>query len=414
MGTVWAVIKREYLQRVRTRWFVIATIGAPILFLGLIAAPALFGGDVDEVDRTLAVVDHTGVLYDGLAARLDAGDFIVEPAPGDNLSALDARVEEGELGGYLVLDQATLTRGDVIFATAQQPSALRALSLQQAVAQTAVEVRLGGDRADVEALLRGGNLDVRLAAGAAGGVGVEDPRFLVAYVGAFILYMTLLFYAVAVMRSVLEEKTSRIVEVVLSSMRPFQLMLGKILGVGAVGLTQFAIWIGFVTLVALTGLPALVMNQPDLLSMESIQAFVPGLGLPALFVLFFLGGYFIYSGLFAAVGAMCNSDEEAQQAQFPVIMLLVVPIIFVAGVIQSPTEPLSVGLSFVPFFTPILMFARVAVGGAAPWEIAVSVVLMAVMVLAVAWVAGRIYRVGILMAGKRPTLPELLRWIREA
>lgn len=413
MGIVWAVIKREYLQRVRTRWFVIATIGAPILFLGLIAAPALFGGD-DDTDRSLAVVDHTGVLYEGLRARLEAADYTVESAPGDNLSSLDARVEEGDLGGYLVLDEATLNRGDVIFATAETPSPLRALSLQQAVAQTAVEVRLGGDRADVEALLRGGNLDVRLAEGAVAGASFDNPRFAVAYVGAFILYMTLLFYAVAVMRSVLEEKTSRIVEVVLSSMRPFQLMLGKILGVGAVGLTQFAIWIGFVTLVAITGLPALLMNQPELLSMESIQEFIPGLGLPALFILFFLGGYFIYSGLFAAVGAMCNSDEEAQQAQFPVIMLLVVPIIFVAGVIQNPTEPLSVWLSFVPFFTPILMFARVAVGGAAPWEIGVSVVLMAATVLAVAWVAGRIYRVGILMAGKRPTLPELLRWIRAA
>jgi ABC-2 type transport system permease protein len=226
--------------------------------------------------------------------------------------------------------------------------------------------------------------------------------------------MTLLFYAVAVMRSVLEEKTSRIVEVVLSSMRPFQLMLGKILGVGAVGLTQFAIWIGLVAVVALTGLPALVSNQPGLLSLESIREYIPGLGLPALFVLFFLGGYFIYSGLFAAVGAMCNSDEEAQQAQFPVILLLVVPVIFVTGVIQNPTAPLSVSLSFVPFFTPILMFARVAVGGASGWEIAVSVVLMAATVLAVAWVAGRIYRVGILMAGKRPTLPELWRWVREA
>jgi ABC-2 type transport system permease protein len=414
MGIVWAVIKREYLQRVRTRWFVIATVAAPLLFLGLMAAPVLVGGGGDESDRTLAIIDQTGVLYDGLSARLKAGDFLVERADVDDMSRLDGRVEEGDLGGYLILDEATLSRGDVIFATGESPSPLRALSLQQAVSQSAVEVRLGGDRADVQALLRGGDLDVRLASGAGEQFGMESPRFLAAYVGAFILYMTLLFYAVAVMRSVLEEKTSRIVEIVLSSMRPFQLMLGKILGVGAVGLTQFAIWIGFVTLVALTGLPALVMNRPELLSLESIQEYVPGLGLPALFVLFFLGGYFIYSGLFAAVGAMCSSDEEAQQAQFPVILLLVVPVISVTGVIQDPTNPLSVGLSFVPFFTPILMFARVAVGGAAPWEIAVSVLLMVLTILAVAWVAGRIYRVGILMAGKRPTLPELWRWIREA
>lgn len=414
MGIVWAVIKREYLQRVRSRWFVIATIGAPVLFLGLMAAPVLVAGSEEKGDRTLAVIDRTGVLFDGLAARMEEGGFVVEWAEDRQRDRLEARMESGELSGYLILDDATLSRGDVVFRTRKTPSPLRILSLKQLVAQSAVEVRLGGDRADVRALLQGGALDVQLTGDAGVEAGMDDPRFLAAYVGAFILYMTLLFYAVAVMRSVLEEKTSRIVEVILSSMRPFQLMLGKILGVGAVGLTQFAIWIAFVSLVALTGLPALVMSQPGLLSLESIQEYIPGLGLPALFILFFLGGYFIYSGLFAAVGAMCNSDEEAQQAQFPVILLLVVPVIFVTGVIQNPTTPLSVGLSFVPFFTPILMFARVAVGAAAPWEIALAVVLMAITVLAVAWVAGRIYRVGILMAGKRPTLPELWRWVREA
>jgi ABC-2 type transport system permease protein len=414
MRTVWAVIKREYLQRVRSRWFVIATVGAPLLILAIMAVPALMDARGDQRDRTLAVVDETGVLYPGLAERLEVGGFVLERAEEDEVEALDARLADGELGAYLILDENTMSRGDVVLRAREAPSPIRALSLQQAVAQTAVEARLGGDGSDVQALLRGGDLEVQLSQGSGAGVGMENPRFVAAYVGAFILYMTLLFYAVAVMRSVLEEKTSRIVEIVISSMQPFQLMLGKILGVGAVGLTQFAIWIAFVALVAVTGLPGLIMNQPDLLSMDSIREFIPGLGLPAVFLVFFLGGYFIYSGLFAAVGAMCNSDEEAQQAQFPVIMLLVVPVIFVTGVIQNPTDPVSVALSFVPFFTPILMFARVAVGGAATWEVLVSVLLMAGTVLAVAWVAGRIYRVGILMAGKRPTLPELWRWVREA
>jgi ABC-2 type transport system permease protein len=138
------------------------------------------------------------------------------------------------------------------------------------------------------------------------------------------------------------------------------------------------------------------------------------LGYAFLFAAYFVGGYFIYSGLYAAVGATCNTDEEAQQAQMPVVMLLVVPIIFVTQVIQDPQATLSVALSFIPFFTPILMFARAAVGGASALEVALSMVLMAATVMAVAWVAGRIYKVGILMAGKRPTLPEILRWVREA
>lgn len=412
MRAVWAVIKREYLQRVRSKWFVIATLAAPLLMVALFAVPAILDDRNDDRERTMALVDETGVLYERVAPRLQDGGFLMERAAPDEIDDLDTRMRERELGGYMILGDATLRRGDVVLRTRESPSPLRALSIRQAVAQSALEVRLGGDGDDVQALIRGGNLEVEILEGEAGGM--DEPTFAVAFIGAFILYMTLLFYAVAVMRSVLEEKTSRIVEVVISSVRPFDLMLGKILGVGAVGLTQFAIWIGFITLMVLTGLPALITSQPDLFTLDSIQEFVPGLGLPALFLVFFLGGYFMYAGLYAAVGAMCNSDEEAQQAQFPVILLLVVPIIFVAGVIQDPTASLSVGLSLVPFFTPILMFARVAAGGAAAWEIALSIGLMVAAVLAVAWVAGRIYRVGILMAGKRPTLPELLRWVREA
>ncbi|HSM03793.1 MAG TPA: ABC transporter permease [Longimicrobiales bacterium] len=412
MRAVWAVIKREYLQRVRTRWFVIATIAAPLLLVALIAVPAILDDRSDTRERTLAVIDETGVLYEGLAPRLVDGGYLVDRAEPADIDTLEVRLRDRNLGGYMILDEATLRRGDVQFRTREAPSPVRSLLLRQAVAQSALEVRLGGDEADVRALIRGGNLDVQILEGQAGGM--DEPTFAVAYIGAFLLYMTLLFYAVAVMRSVLEEKTSRIVEVVISSVRPFELMLGKILGVGAVGLTQFAIWIAFVALMLLTGLPALITSQPDVFTLESIREFIPGLHLPILFLVYFLGGYFIYSGLYAAVGAMCSSDEEAQQAQFPVILLLVVPIIFVAGVIQDPTDALSVGLSLVPFFTPILMFARVAAGGAAVWEIGLSIVLMAVTVLAVAWVAGRIYRVGILMAGKRPTLPELLRWVRES
>jgi ABC-2 type transport system permease protein len=131
-------------------------------------------------------------------------------------------------------------------------------------------------------------------------------------------------------------------------------------------------------------------------------------------VVFFVFGFFMYSGLYAAVGAMCNTDEEAQQAQFPIMLLLVVPIVMVMSVIENPMSPLSTGLSLFPLFTPILMWGRVAGGGVPGWQIALSIVLMVLAVFAIAWVAGRIYKVGILMAGKPPTLPELWRWVKEA
>lgn len=413
-GVVWAVIKREYLQRVRTKWFVIATLAAPLLLAGLMVVPALLGSRDAERDRRITLVDETGLLAEALIPRLEDAGFTVEPVvqPGDGeLAALDDEVRAGRLGGYLIVDQATLSRGEVRLFAGEAPSPVRGALVRQAVVQAALEVRLGGDRDDVASLLRGGDLAVEVLS--AGGAGMEDPRFISAYVGAFLLYMVLLFYAVAVMRSVLEEKTSRIVEVVISSMRPFELMLGKIIGVGAVGLTQLAIWLVLGTLFVSSGLPLIMAARPEFLSAETLAELLPGLGYLLLFGVYFLGGYFIYSGLYAAVGATCNTDEEAQQAQFPVIMLLVVPIIFVTQVIQAPTSTLAIALSFVPFFTPILMFARAVVGGATPLEIVLSIVLMVLTILAVAWVAGRIYRVGILMAGKRATLPEILRWVRQ-
>lgn len=413
-GVVWAVIRREYLQRVRSRWFVIATVAGPLLMLGLILIPVVVADRGEEADRHLAVIDRTGVLFDRVAAGLERAGYTIEridEGPGVEEGLRD-RVDGDELGGYLVLDEATIERGHARLTTSSRPSIVRQVALQQILVQAALEARLGASDPGVRDLLDGGDLEVDVRSD--GGVGFDDAGFAAAYLGAFLLYMTILLYAVAVMRSVLEEKSNRVVEVVISSMRPFQLMLGKIVGVGAVGLTQLAIWALSGILIVSAGIPALLAANPQFAQLSALRPYLPGLGYLGLFAVFFVGGYFIYSGLYAAVGAMCNTDEEAQQAQFPVIMLLVVPIIFVTQVINEPNAASSVALSLVPFFSPILMFARAA-GGAAPlWQVGASVVGMALTVVAIAWVAGRIYKVGILMAGKRPTLPELVRWIREA
>jgi ABC-2 type transport system permease protein len=229
-----------------------------------------------------------------------------------------------------------------------------------------------------------------------------------------LLYMVMLLYAVAGMRATLEEKTSRVVEILISSVRPSELMLGKILGVGSVGLTQLAVWVLFGVLALTLGLPAVLASRPDFADPETIAQALPSLGLSALFVGLFLGGYFLYSAIYAAVGAMCSTEEEAQQAQFPVIFLLVVPIMFLMPVIENPNSAMAVGASLVPFFSPILMYARAATGAVPLWQILTALALLLAGVLAVAWLAGRIYRVGILMQGKRPTLPELWRWVRES
>lgn len=266
----------------------------------------------------------------------------------------------------------------------------------------------------IPAFLAGGELEMVPINSEGGGTGEGAPEFMGAFIGAMLLYMVILLYAVAVMRATMEEKTGGVVEILISSVRPWELMLGKILGVGSVGLTQLAVWI-FLGVLGLTmGLPALVTARPEMLDPGFLRDALPGPGLSALFVALFLGGYFLYAALYAAVGAMCSTEEEAQQAQFPVVLLLVVPVLFLVHVIENPSSSTAVVASLVPFFSPILLYARVATGAVPAWQIGAALLLLLGGVLVVAWLAGRIYRVGILMQGKRPTLPEIWRWVREA
>lgn len=411
---VWAVIRREYLQRVRSRWFIASTVIAPVFLLAITLVPVWMGSQGDEVERRLAVVDGTDVLYERMAPLLEEAGYQVyeQRWHADVVTELRETAAAGSIGGFIMVDELTLETGEAALYTRDRPNPLRQVTLRSAIARAALSFQLEQQDVDVEAMLGGGELDIQMLDGA--GTGSEEPRFMVAYMGSFFLYMVILIYAIAVMRATLEEKTSRIVEVIISAMEPWHLMLGKIIGVGAVSLTQLGIWLALGAVGVLSGLPMLVAARPEMAELSRISEVAPGLGMVALFVGFFIFGFFMYSSLYAAVGAMCNSDEEAQQAQFPVLLFLVVPIVMVVGVIDDPSSNLSVGLSLFPLFTPILMWARVAGGSVPPLEIALSFVLMALATLGIAWVAGRIYKVGILMAGKRPTLAELWRWVKEA
>jgi ABC-2 type transport system permease protein len=411
---VWAVIRREYLQRVRSRWFLFATVVAPLLMAGLIVVPAYFSRSSARAERTLTVVDATGVLYERIAPDLEEGGWSVERAEWTSgaLAALERRAEAGEIGGFVVLDDRTLATGEATLYTADRPNTLRRFQLQSTIARAALEHGLEDRGVDAGALLGGGALNVELLSEA--GAGEEDPQFLTAYVGAFLLYMVILLYSVAVMRATLEEKTSRIVEVVISSMEPWHLMLGKIVGVGAVAFTQLGAWLATGILLSTLGLPMLLAARPDFADLSTITEALPDARLLALFVGFFVCGFLMYSALYAAVGAMCSTDEEAQQAQFPLVIFIIVPIMLVLPVIESPMSPMATWASLFPLFTPILMWGRVAGGGVPPWQVALSFALMLGAILAIAWLAGRIYKTGILMTGKRPTLPELWRWVREA
>lgn len=417
MRSVLAVIRREYLQRVRTLAFLLSTIALPVMMILAIAVPAFFAarGSFEPAERVILVVDGSGQLAERVVERLERAGYSteVDPSVSPDLAALEARVLADELSGVLVLGEATLASGRATFITAGALSMLRRIAITQAVQQSALEVRLAGTEDEVETLLAGGELDIRRLDEEVEGSG-EDDATIFALIGTFLLFGVIITYAVAVLRAVMEEKNGRIVEIIVSSMRPSQLMLGKILGVGAAGLTQLAIWVAAGALIVAAGLPFMIAMLPEEIGLDQAGAMLPGPGLLLLWAAFFLLGYFLYASVYAAIGAICSSEEEVQQVQFPVIALLMIPFFFTQTVIQNPDTTTATALSLFPFFTPLLMFARVASGSVPGWQVALSLVLMVLAIGGVAWLAGRIYRVGILMQGKRPTVPELWRWVRQS
>jgi ABC-2 type transport system permease protein len=418
MRSVLAVIRREYVQRVRTRAFVIGTIAGPLLLIGFVSFTIFMEMRGNTSEQAMALVDRTGVLGEGLASRLEEGGMTVEiVTPGSvEEEGLRERASNGELAGILELDEGTLERAEARWIGEGAPSTLRGLSIRQAVGQAALAARLGDSVSDesISALLGGGRLEVELLDPDATDEGSRGTGLAAGFFGAFLLYLVLIIYGTMVLRAVLEEKTTRIVEIIISSKKPWALMLGKVVGVGAVGLTQLSIWVLAGLLVVSVGIPSAMSFVPDPGFLDEIRGAIPGVGVFVFFGIAFLLGYFIYASLFAAVAAMCSTEQEAQQIQFPVVMLIVIPVLTIAPVMEDPSSTFALAMSLFPFFSPILMFARVAAGATALWEPLLSIALMVGTLFGTSWVAGRIYRVGILMQGKRPTLPELWRWIREA
>jgi ABC-2 type transport system permease protein len=241
--------------------------------------------------------------------------------------------------------------------------------------------------------------------------GSGQISILIAISIAMLLYVTIFIYGQNVLRGVMEEKQTRVAEIVVSSVRPTSLLAGKVLGVGAVGLTQMIIW--------LLASFAMARYRIRLLSMMGIDAApiqFPSIsfGLVLLLIVFFLLGYTFYAALFAAIGSMVNSEQEAQQAQLPIVMLLIISIMFLQPVLNAPDGKLANILTWLPFSSPIVMPLRMSAVNVAAWEVAASIFALAAGCYIAVWIAARIYRTGLLMYGKRPTLFELARWVREA
>jgi ABC-2 type transport system permease protein len=228
--------------------------------------------------------------------------------------------------------------------------------------------------------------------------------FFAILIMVMLLYMAVIFYGVSVMRAVLEEKNSRVMEVLLSSATSTELMAGKLIGVGAVGLTQIGIWI---TMASVYALPALAASA------SAGEIHIAPLTLVA-FALFFLLGYLLYSSVYAAVGAVITSEQEGQQLQFIILLPLILAVFMMGPVMRAPDSPVATWTSMVPFFSPILMYVRIAIQPPPAWQIALSLLLLVATIAGILVLCARIYRIGILMYGKRPTLPEIMKWLKYA
>lgn len=429
MGKLWVVTRREYLERVRTKWFIMVTAFGPFFFAAIMILPAYLSVRSMREARVsnLRVVDATGT---GLGARVAArlAPQAVQGGPTAETASVDVvplatlaahedsllgAVQRRELSGYLVLDTATIAGGHARYAGRDAGSVGRNERIEAAVRAAVLAERIeaaGLDARTAESLtrLRVRVQSERITDSGKGGSGLAGTFF--GFGVAFLLYMSIILYGQNILRGVLEEKTTRVAEVVVSSVSPDTLLAGKVIGVGAVGLTQMLIWTA--SGIAFWDQRARLFTAMGIPSMPTLSFPTIAPTVLVALLLFFVLGYTFYASLFAAVGAMVGSQEEAQQASQPVLMLLIFSIIFVQPVMTNPTGRLAEVLSWLPVSAPIIMPLRMTATEVPPLEIAAVLGGLALACMAAIWVSARIYRIGLLMYGKRPNLRELARWVR--
>jgi ABC-2 type transport system permease protein len=440
-----AVVKREYLQRVRSRLFIAATLLGPFVMSSFAVVPALIfsiqaGGPV-----RVAVIDQTGTLYERVVAAVNesAADGDLDshadlqrrpenrdrepqhmPYENDRIQfeqvaiagrSLDAirhelndRISRKELDGYLILPAGLLAGAEAQFFGRNTGDVFTRGRLESGLSRAVREERLASANIDVK-VVRELSRPVDVVTYRVGVQGEERDKgegFVLVFGAGFLIYLTILIYGQVVLGAVIEEKETRIAEVLFSSVRPFVLMTGKLIGVSLIALTQLAVWVSAfaafslfgVGMLASRGIPVNLPNVPFVVYVY--------------FVLFFLLGYFIYSTVYALVGSMVTTTQEGGQLALPIIMMLAVGFYLAFPVIRSPDSSFAFWVSMFPFFSPITMLVRIVTQTPPFWQIALSLVIGFSTVVGLTWLAGRIYRIGMLMYGKRATTPEVWRWVR--
>jgi len=438
MNKTWLIVKREYSSRVRKKTFILATILMPLLFAGVIGTVILI--TIKNIsNEKIAVVDPSGILKSNLESsksvtyeftnNVDTGNFVAK-----GFSAILFAPNSGinQSNNFKLITEKSLSR----FANESIDR-----SISRAMENNMISQELKIDPKQIDSIKNRAE-SISIITNKKGEDGkLQQSNFNIAsaigYFTAFLIYITLFIYGTMVMRGVMEEKTNRIAEVVISSVKPFQLMMGKIIGIGAVGLTQFLIWIvliGAITSVLTSLIPPEVLQQ-----VQQTQQQMPGAsaqGTEAMrtlaeaktnlatvnwglvigcFLFYFLGGYLFYAALFAAVGSAVNEDsQDAQSLMFPITMPIVIAIIIMINSINDPSSSLATWSSIIPFFSPIVMMARLPFGvpDTVPyWQLGLSMILLVLGFVFTTWLSAKIYRTGILLYGKKPSWKQMIKWI---
>ncbi len=427
MNKILLIAKREFLSRVQKKTFLLTTILLPLIIFGFYAMIIYFS--VKSGDKTnIAVVDKANLFNGKIEGDNEVTfNFLQNETP----ASLSDKVKSDQYSGYIYIPETTqLSKKDSIQVVTEKSAGLITRGNVQDLINKRLEeqrlLALNISKAELDSAQQAMKINFPTLSGSTGDDGKETVGYIVGYVSGFLIYIILFIYGTMVMRGVMEEKVSRIAEVIISSVKPFQLMMGKITGIGAVGLVQFLIWIILMVgtrFLVLMFFPSLLGASDSMAEMKSVAS-DPGIlqGLSSVdwpmiiicFLFYFLGGYLLYSALFAAVGSAVNEDpQDAQSLMLPITMPIIFGIVIMTKAVNDPSSSLAVFGSLFPLTSPIVMIARVAHGvpDVVPyWQLFLSAGLLILGFLGTTWLAAKIYRTGILMYGKKPTWKELIKW----
>lgn len=426
------IIGREYTERVSKKSFIISTILMPLLMLGLMIAPALITIFSTTDTKTIAVIDNSKVIAQSLKSN-DEINYISLDVP------LDSALANADIDGVLLIEESILTSSTGVSLYTNEASSITIeQNITSQIENTIEEQRLKNyDIENLEEILDAVKANVSLQTfrndqEEGSNASSSFLSYIIGTIMTFMLYIFLLLYGQMVMTSIIEEKNNRVLEIVVSSIKPAQLMTGKIIGIGLVAVTQVLIWAALISVISGSLLPALlpteVMNEvtafnngtidintatndADLLHALSVLGNVGYiLSIFGYLMLFLIGGFLFYSSIYAAIGSAVDNIQDAGQFQSIVVFPIIIGLILSMTVVNDPNSTLATIMSLIPFTAPMVMMARIPFG-IATWEIIASLVLLYISFLFMVWVAAKIYRVGIFMYGKKPTIKDLVRWI---